>query len=142
MSQSYANHRQLTPLYHYFTSPLGGIFIVWAGIRAFHHPNADSAFFLVGALALGGAIATARMAALRVQDRMIRFEERVRLQRILPADLQASVDSIRTSHLIAMRFASDEEIPALVRQVLANPSIKASDIKKQIRHWRPDTFRV
>lgn len=142
MSQSYDNHRQWTPAYHFFTSPLGGVFLGWALVRMINHPNADNAFFLVGALALGGAIATSRLSSLRVQDRMIRFEERVRLARILPADLQPSIETLRTSHLIALRFASDAEVTDLVRKVVADPSIKAKDIKQLIRNWRSDTFRV
>jgi hypothetical protein len=97
---------------------------------------------LVGALALVGAIAMLRLSALRVQDRVIRLEERLRLGRLLPTDLQPRIEEIRPSHLIALRFASDAEVTDLVRRVLADPSIKPKAIKQQIKNWKADYFRA
>jgi hypothetical protein len=106
-TQSFANHAQYTPGYHFFASPLGLIFLAWTIKRTIDNPNADTAYMLVGALALVGAIAMLRLSALRVQDRVIRLEERLRLGRLLPTDLQPRIEEIRPSHLIALRFASD-----------------------------------
>ena len=142
MSQSFEKHAQYTPGYHYFTSPLGIIFVVWSIQRLIANPGIDTAYMLVGALALFGAIAMLRLSSLRVQDRIIRLEERLRLARILPADLQAQIESLRPSHLIALRFASDAEVTDLVRKVLADPTIKPKEIKRQVRSWRADYFRA
>jgi hypothetical protein len=73
---------------------------------------------------------------------VIRLEERLRLSRILsPAD-QAAVESLRPAQLIALRFASDDEVPDLVRRILAGELSKANEIKKAIRVWKPDYLRV
>lgn len=142
MPQSFERHAQYTPPYHFFTSPLGFVFFGWSLQRLIVNPGVDTAYFLVGSLALLGAILMLRLSALRVQDRLIRLEERLRLGRILPADLQPHIGSIRTAHLIALRFASDEEVADLVRKVVTDPSIKPKDIKRQVRSWRADYFRV
>ncbi len=142
MSQSFEKHAQYTPGYHYFTSPLGIIFVVWSIQRLIANPGIDTAYMLVGALALFGAIAMLRLSSLRVQDRIIRLEERLRLARILPTDLQTQIESLRPSHLIALRFASDAEVTDLVRKVLADPTIKPKEIKRQVRSWRADYFRA
>lgn len=141
-TQSFANHAQYTPGYHFFTSPLGLIFLVWTIKRTIDNPNADTVYMLVGALALVGAITMLRLSALRVQDRVIRLEERLRLGRLLPADLVPRIEEIRPSHLIALRFASDAEVTDLVRKVLADPSIKPKAIKQQIKNWKADYFRA
>jgi hypothetical protein len=142
MSQSFEKHAQYTPFYHFFTSPLGFIFVIWSVQRLIANPGADTAYMFVGSLALFGAIAMLRLSALRVQDRIIRLEERLRLARLLPADLQPRIESLRPSHLIALRFASDGEVTDLVRKVLADPTIKPKEIKRQVKNWRADYFRA
>ena len=141
-TQNLANHTQWTPAYHFFTVPLGIVYLVWAARRVVASGSADNWFILVGALALVGATAVSRLSALKVQDRVIRLEERLRLTAILPVDLQPQVGRLRASHLVALRFASDEEVPALVREIVANPSITPKEIKGRIRQWRGDWFRA
>lgn len=140
--QSFANHAQYNPLYHFVAQPLGIVFLVWSIQRVIRHPSVDTAYMLVGALALAASIGVARTQVLRTQDRLIRLEERLRLARVLPADLHGRISDLRPSHLIALRFASDEELPDLVRMVLANPSLKQKDIKQKVRQWRADHFRA
>lgn len=142
MSQNYSTHRQFTPPYHFFASPMAAIFLVWSIVRLVKNPGNDTAYMLVGALALEASVLMLRVSALRVQDRVIRLEERLRLGRLLPADLQPRIEELRPSHLVALRFASDGEVTDLVRQVLTNPSMKQSEIKKQVKQWRPDHFRA
>lgn len=141
-TQSAASHAQWTPVYHFFTSPLSVIFLIWSIRRLIVNPNADTAYFMVGALAIVGLVAVARLSPLRVQDRVIRLEERLRLMRILPADLHPRIEEISPRHLIALRFASDAEVTDLVRKVLANPGIAPKEIKQQIKNWRSDFFRA
>ncbi len=140
--QSFQHHAQMVPAYHYVTSPLGLIYVVWSIARLVQQPGADTVYALVGALALFGAIAFARLSPLKAQDRVIRLEERLRLTRLLPADLQSRVDDIRPSQLIALRFASDAEVPELARKVIGNPDMTSKDIKSQITNWKADYFRV
>jgi hypothetical protein len=82
-----------------------------------------------------------RTNALRVQDRLIRLEERLRLEALLSAQLSARLGELSESQLIALRFASDDELPALVAKVLS-AKMASKDIKQAIVTWRADTFRV
>ena len=141
-TQHLSNHAQWTPAYHFVTVPLGLVYLVWAIRRVLDNGSADNWFILVGALALVGAISVSRLQALKVQDRVIRLEERLRLATLLPADLQPHVGRLRASHLIALRFASDEEVPGLVREIVANPGITPKEIKGRVKQWRSDWFRA
>jgi hypothetical protein len=140
--QSFESHAQWTPIYHFFTSPLALIYTIWAIRRVITNPNVDTAFMLVGALAVMGLSAVVRVSPLRVQDRIIRLEERLRLGRLLPADLQPRIEELTPRQLIALRFASDAEVTDLVRKVLANPAMTQKEIKQAVRTWRPDFFRA
>ena len=78
---------------------------------------------------------------LRVQDRVIRLEERLRLSALMPEASRSRVEELTIGQLIGLRFASDAEAPALVEQALST-GMKGREIKKSIRVWRPDYFRV
>lgn len=80
--------------------------------------------------------------ALRAQDRVIRLEERLRYNDVLSPDLATRAQALRTGQIIALRFASDEELPALVERTLKGEFEKPGDIKRAIQHWRPDHLRV
>jgi hypothetical protein len=84
----------------------------------------------------------ARLFAQRVQDRVIRLEERQRLSRLLPEDLQVRIAEFTTGQLVALRFASDEELPALARKVLNDRVTDLKSIKRSVKHWRPDSLRA
>ena len=141
-SQNFSNHTQFTPIYHYFTSPVALVYLIWAIKRTISNPNLDTAFALVGALAIMGLVAVARLSPLRVQDRVIRLEERLRLAQLLPADLQSRINELTPRHLVALRFAGDDEVTELVRKVLANPAMSQKEIKQAVKHWRADHFRA
>lgn len=78
----------------------------------------------------------------KLQDRIIRLEMRLRMREVLPDELAADVMDFTLSQLIALRFASDDELPALARKVLDDNITKQSEIKKMIRDWQPDHHRV
>lgn len=141
--QTFANHAQFTPLYHFFTSPLALIFLVWSIIRVFRAPTTDNVYLLFGALAMFGVVSVSRLSPLRAQDRIIRLEEQLRYQRVLPAALaEQAMNAFSPRHYIALRFASDAELAGLVETVIANPAMKGKEIKQQIRNWRADYFRL
>lgn len=141
--QSYANHAQYTPLFHYVTVPLALIFLVWSLTRFVQNPSYDTGYLLVGALALFGVVSVSRLSPLRAQDRIIRLEEQLRYQRVLPTALaEQAMGTFSPRHYIALRFASDAELAGLVETVIANPAMKGKEIKQQIRNWRGDYFRL
>jgi hypothetical protein len=140
--QTYGNHRRFVPEFHFFALPvlLGSAVIqIWEFAR---HPAARTAWIAVVAIAIAVGIFAARAMALRVQDRVIRLEERIRLDRLLPPSLRDRVAGLSTSQLIALRFASDEELPDLTKRILDGELHSRGDIKRAIRSWRPDDLRA
>lgn len=140
--QSYETHRRYIPAYHFFALPVVLINLVVEIVRLVRSPTLYQAWLVVFALALAIFVNFARYMAARVQDRVIRVEERMRLGRLLPTELQSRIDEIRPSHLVALRFASDEELPDLAQRCLAGELTKGEQIKKEIKTWRPDHLRM
>jgi hypothetical protein len=141
-NQSYATHRRWYPLFHFFVIPVLSINLLmklWAMLRIRDGWTVWNAILAAAFIALAF---TARVMALRVQNRVIRLEERMRLQQILPEDLRGRIGDLQTRQLIAMRFCADAEVPELCRSVL-NGEVKTNDeIKRRIKTWRPDTLRA
>jgi Family of unknown function (DUF6526) len=141
-TQTYATHRRYVPLYHFFGVPILALNVLVAIAYFIGYPGKWYAWNTVVALALLAVALTVRFMILRVQDRVIRLEERLRLQQILPADLRGRVGDLSTSQLIAMRFCDDAEAPELCRAVLNGEVKQRGEIKQRIKKWRPDTLRA
>ena len=88
------------------------------------------------------AILLLRFMSVRAQDRIIRLEERTRLERLVPGDLRGRVADLAPSQLVALRFAPDDEVPELTRRALNGELKTQGDIKRAIRNWRADHLRV
>jgi len=147
--QNFSSHRKIVPGFHIVLLAIVALNVLWSFYRVYHAIRVggrflivDSLFGLLVAVALALLFAYIRLFPLRAQDRVIRLEERLRLRELLPADLQARIHELSTSQLIALRFASDGEVPDLVRQVLDGKLATRDDIKKQVRNWRPDFLRM
>ncbi|MGP0074755.1 MAG: DUF6526 family protein [Bryobacteraceae bacterium] len=140
--QTYANHTRWHPPFHYFLAPGGLVLLILTVINVIRHYHRLEAWILLlmGVLFFM-AVFLIRTNPLRVQDRLIRLEERLRLQALLSGELSARIGELTEAQLVALRFASDGELPALAAKVLAD-NMAARDIKKAIVAWRPDTFRV
>jgi len=139
--QTYANHARFHPVFHFFVVPVFFINFLVAAIQAVRSPGWISIWTVVMAAALVAAGFLIRVYALRVQDRLIRLEERLRLERLLPEALKARIGELTEGQLVGLRFASDGEVASLVEKTLAN-GWRNREIKKGVVNWRPDYFRV
>src|ERR1044071_4187170 len=141
-TQNFENHTRWHPPFHFFVVPVMLINFFWAVVTFFKMPNANSAWWIVVSVALVVLTLVVRTNSLRVQDRLIRLEERLRYQQLLPANMLQQVYSFSPGQVCALRFASDEELQPLASQVVSGQLTKPRDIKRAIKNWRADTFRV
>jgi hypothetical protein len=142
LPQTYANHTRFHPPFHYFLAPGALVLIILTVINVFRHDSRlDAWILLLMAILFFAALFLVRLYPLKAQDRIIRLEEQLRLQTVLPAALARRIPELTEAQLIALRFASDSELPSLVEKTLA-AKMPAREIKKNIVAWRADTFRV
>jgi hypothetical protein len=146
--QTFANHTRFDPLFHFFLAPVFALGLVMALIHFFAHlregdfvDHFHSALLIVLAFAFLVLLFKVRLYALRVQDRVIRLEERLRLMQLLPERLRSRIPELTESQLCGLRFASDAELPNLTERAL-NEKLSRKDIKKSVQVWRPDYWRV
>ena len=141
--QNFANHTKVFPPFHFFVLAVLlvnlGVQIYW--LKVFWI-TFSGVFGVLLALALILGFLSARMFALSVQDRVIRLEERLRYQRLLPADLKPRIDEFTVAQLVSLRFASDSELPALARKVLDEKMQERKAIKQLVKNWKPDYLRA
>ena len=140
--QSFKNHARWLPLYHYAASPIAALYLGYTFIHVWQQPTNGNAITAFAALALGCGIWASRVMALTVQNRVIRLEMRLKLKELLPAPLVTRIGELTVRQLVALRFASDAELPQLVERVLAKEFPKSRDIKRAIRDWQGDYLRV
>ena len=140
--QTYANHTRWHPPFHFFVMPVMVINVFWSIVVFVKGPGRNSGWWIVVSLALLLLAFFTRTNSLRVQDRIIRLEERLRFQQVLSPALQRQCSVLRPGQIIALRFAPDEELEELVSAVVAGKLTKPADIKQAIKNWRSDTFRV
>lgn len=139
--QNYANHVRIDPMFHqviFFLAVIAILVALWIVIRYF---SLSAIELLLLAVTLLLVALRLRAYATKLQDRIIRLEERLRLQAILSGPPASRIGELTEGQLIALRFASDAEVPALVDRALSQ-NLSKDDIKKAIAHWRPDNFRV
>jgi uncharacterized protein DUF6526 len=141
--QNFKNHGKFVPLYHFFALPL---LIINFGIQVYWWIKSGLGFAHLMAVLIAAAlffgVLYARLFALAVQDRLIRLEERLRYERVLPEELRWRADELTVDQFVSLRFASDEELPALMRKVLDDKLTGRRAIKQLIKNWRPDYLRA
>jgi hypothetical protein len=146
MEQSYRNHRKFVPLYHFVASGILLLNLVWQIYRLFRgfpgQPLPDRVVGLLVAVALIILFSYLRLFPLKVQDRVIRLEMQLRLARLLPPELQPRIAELSPGQLIGLRFASDEELPALTRAILEEGIKSREAIKQRIGRWQADDMRL
>jgi hypothetical protein len=146
--QTFANHTRFDPGFHFFLLPVFGLALVMSLVHFFYHvresdlrDNVHSFLLIVLAIAFIILVLKMRLYSLRVQDRVIRLEERLRLMQLLPEPLRSRIPELTEGQLIGLRFASDAELPRLAERAM-NEKLSRKDIKKSIQNWRPDDWRV
>ena len=139
--QTFDNHVRHVPL-NILAGILLGINLLWTLYRLVRFFSMESVMAFLVAVAIAIVWANARLFALTVQDRVIRLEMMLRLERTLPAELRARAGEFSLGQLVALRFASDAELPELARKVLADGITDRTAIKKMIRSWNPDYLRA
>ena len=140
-AQDLANHTRIDPPFHYFVLPVYAMSWIVSIVFAFRHFSLLAAWAVVFVTALIIHAFKTRLYALKVQDRVIRLEERMRLATLLPDSQHTQIPKLSEKQLVALRFASDEELPALAQRTLTE-NLAPAEIKKSIRNWRPDYGRV
>ena len=141
--QNYSNHVRWIPLFHFFVLPvLLANFFTSVFRWRFLGFSWGWLIDMLTALALFILAVFARAFALKVQDRVIRIEERQRCERLLPAELKSRIEEITPGQFVALRFASDDELPGLVNKVLTDKISDTKTIKQMVKNWRGDYLRA
>lgn len=141
-TQNYRNHGRVVPVYH-----IGVFFIlltnfIWAGYRVARGPDGDNLVAWLTSVALILMYFSVRAQILTVQDRVIRLEMRLRLRQLLAPEVAARAMAIPVKQLVALRFAGDAELPALVDEILAGRLVSQKDIKMRVQDWQADFLRA
>jgi hypothetical protein len=141
--QSYANHTKFYAPFHFFVLPALAVNFVWSIVHWRTVGFSFGGFIgILTAAALVMLALSARLMALKVQDRLIRLEERIRLERLLPNELRMRIPEFTINQLVALRFSSDDELPLLAKRVLDEKLRDRKIIKSYIKSWRPDYQRA
>lgn len=142
--QNLKNHARFVPWYHFFVLPvllINFAFQLYGSVKSAFTPPLHFFSVLVAAALFLGAF-YGRLFALAVQDRLIRLEERLRYEKVLPEELRWRADELTKDQFISLRFASDDELPALIKKVLDEKVTNRKAIKQLIKNWRPDYLRA
>jgi hypothetical protein len=146
--QTLANHPRWDPLFHFFVIPIFVLALILSLIHFFAHitssdlrEHVHAVLLILLAAAFLILAFKERLYALKVQDRVIRLEEQLRLMRLLPEPLRSRIPELAEGQLCALRFASEAELPKLAERAM-NEKLSRADIKKAIQTWRPDYWRV
>jgi hypothetical protein len=139
--QSLKSHGRYDPPYHFFLTFVGLATVIISIVYAVRHTCFYSIWLVVVAVAAFLAIFKLRSYPLKVQDRVIRLEERIRLQALAPSEWHTQIYRLTENQLIGLRFAADDEVVELAKQALEH-NLTRKQIKERIKDWRPDTWRV
>jgi len=140
--QTYKKHARWLPLFHFFVMPVLFVNVILAVLGLVRLPGLATLWNVVFAIGLLGLGFLSRIQALTVQDRVIRLEMRLRLRQLLPPDLQPRINDLTHRQLVALRFASDQELPELVKEVLAGRLASSKEIKMRVKNWQADWLRA
>jgi len=139
--QSFKNHGRLDPPFHMVLFVVLIVNLVMAFVFLAKQPNIFSEWFVILAIAVFIPYFKLRTYPLKLQDRIIRLEERLRLQALAPSEWHTQIYRLSEDQLIGLRFASDDEVVELAKQALEH-NLNRKQIKERIKEWRPDNWRI
>ena len=140
-TQNLKNHARLDPQFHIFLGLVLLVNLVYSIVHLVRHVSLRNGWFVVLSFAIIVLYFRVRQYPIKVQDRLIRLEERLRLQALAPAEWHDQIHRLSEDQLIALRFASDDELFPLAKQALEE-HLSRKQIKERIRNWRADNWRV
>ncbi|HZP06715.1 MAG TPA: DUF6526 family protein [Terracidiphilus sp.] len=139
--QDLKHHARLDPLFHIVSFAVLIANLIIAIVYVVQHPHFYAAWLLVLSIVIFIPFFRLRLYPLKVQDRVIRLEERLRLQALAPAEWHTQIFRLTEDQLIGLRFAADEEVVGLAKQALEE-KLNRKQIKERIKNWRADYWRV
>jgi len=139
--QSFEHHTRWDPAYHFFLVPVTVITFLWLIYNAYKTRTWFAYWEIIVGIAAIIAVFKIRTYALHVQDRLIGLEERLRLSSLVTPEFRPRINELSERQLVALRFASDAELPALANRALEE-KLDPKAIKAAIKNWRADDFRV
>jgi hypothetical protein len=140
--QTFENHGQYRPEYHLVVFFILLANFAWAVYQLTRGFSGASMIAFLMSVALVVMFFSLRTQILTVQDRVIRLEMRQRFRDVLGADLGTRANALPLRQIIALRFASDAELPALVNDVLAGQVSAPKEIKRRVKDWQGDHLRA
>ena len=141
-TQNIANHTRWHPPFHFVAAPIILFHFLYTAYQLYLAPDFAHFEALLLAFAFIVMLLLTRINPLKAQDRLIRMEEQMRYQKLLPAALAEQASALPERFIVALRFASDAELPALAQQAVDRKFAKPKEIKEAIKNWRGDYFRV
>lgn len=139
--QNFQNHTKWDPPFHFFLAPVILGTSIFSAKHAWAYPNGITLWLVLLSVAMFVWLIKTRTYALGVQNRLIRLEERLRMEKMLPAELMARFDELSVGQIVGLRFASDGELAGLVKKTL-DEKLTQKQIKEAITKWRPDHVRI
>lgn len=141
-TQSYANHTRNFPLFHFVAFPILAGNFFYTLYLLYEAPGKGTAWQVVLAFGFIALALASRVMVLSVQDRLIRLEMQLRLMRVLPAAMHPQITALKRGHFVALRFASDQELPELVREITEGRLTTPKEIKMRVKDWQADWLRA
>lgn len=140
--QNYKNHTRNFPLFHFVAIPILTLNFLNTLRHLYYSPYRQTVWEVIVAFGILALAFSARVMAITVQDRVIRLEMQLRLMRVLPAAMHPQIAALTPRHFVALRFASDQELPELVRDVTEGRLKTAKEIKLRVKDWQADWLRA
>jgi len=139
--QNFKNHGRVDPPFHMVLATVLGVNLFIVGLYAFKNFSLFTGWLVILSIAVWIPVLKLRLYPLKVQDRVIRLEERLRLQALAPPEWHAQIYRLSEDQLVGLRFASDDEVVALAKEALEQ-NLTRKQIKERVKSWRPDEFRI